>query len=122
MQIKRLLHVSRGVGNQLDAAAVFYADVLGLPILHRPATIEVPGLWLAVGDTQLHLNGRRAGPDQGDGPRPDHLCFAVDQLDAAVAELSAAGVHVVDAGSLAERQVWLRDPAGNAIELQQERT
>jgi len=35
-----------------------------------------------------------------------------------VAELEAAGIPYVEAGSLDVRQIWLRDPTGAAVELQ----
>ena len=39
------------------AARAFYVGVLGLEEIARPVTFTFPGLWLAIGDRQLHLIG-----------------------------------------------------------------
>ena len=50
-----------------------------------------------------------------------HYCVAVTDLDAAVAELEARGIELQRAvqgeGTV---QIWIADPAGNTIELQQD--
>jgi catechol 2,3-dioxygenase-like lactoylglutathione lyase family enzyme len=53
--------------------------------------------------------------------RGQHLALRVDDLDAAVAELEAAGVKVRRSEYMtgAGRQAFLRDPSGNRIELNQ---
>ena len=53
-------------------------------------------------------------------PAGNHYCVAVDDLDAAIAELEATGVDYVRGAQGDVVQVWLSDPAGNTIELQQE--
>ena len=40
-----------------DAARAFYVGVLGLEEVPRPPTFTFPGLWVAIGDRQLHLIG-----------------------------------------------------------------
>ena len=51
----------------------------------------------------------------------NHYCMAVDDLEAAIAELEAKGISyeraVQGAGTV---QIWISDPAGNTIELQQD--
>ena len=50
-----------------------------------------------------------------------HIGHAVDDLDAAIAELDARGIEYVRAVQGAGTvQIWITDPAGNTIELQQE--
>lgn len=119
MEITRLLHVSRSVVGALDDATTFYSEALGLSVAQRP-DLAVPGQWFTVGDSQLHLNARPAGHDPGSGPRPDHVCLGVADLDALLQRLDRRTVSYTIGGSLAGRQVWLRDPAGNVVELQED--
>jgi catechol 2,3-dioxygenase-like lactoylglutathione lyase family enzyme len=50
-----------------------------------------------------------------------HYCVAVDDLDTAIAELEARGIEYVRAVQGENTvQIWIADPAGNTIELQQE--
>jgi catechol 2,3-dioxygenase-like lactoylglutathione lyase family enzyme len=120
-EITRVLHVSIHTEGQLDASLAFYQQVLGLGQLPRPR-LAVPGAWLSAGAVEVHLNSRRALSTEVDGPSPVHICFGVWDLEQAVAELRAANVAFVEGGSLDVRQIWLRDPAGNAIELQEDRS
>ena len=99
-----------------DAAKTFYCDVLGLTaVATRPAEFGA-GHWLDAGGQQLHLM-EVAGPNTN----PGHFALRVDDLDSVVGEISAAGVrvdkipHTLGAG----QQAFLRDPAGNVIELNQ---
>ncbi len=109
-------HVRLGVPpGELGRAVAFYADVLGLREVPRPAESgSGEGAWLADGDVQVHL-----GADEGFAPAPKaHPAFRVDGFDALVARCAAAGVLVSEAASLAgRRRAHLRDPFGNRIEL-----
>ncbi len=73
-----------------------------------------------VGEQQLHLVGAppRGTPIDSTG---HHFCVAVDDLDGAIAELEARGIAyeraVQGQGTV---QIWVNDPAGNTIELQQD--
>lgn len=109
------LHHVAVVVNDLAAAREFYCDLLGLSEMNRP---EFPtrGLWLAVGDAQVHVA-------EGDDPVPrrHHFALAVDDLGAAITDLEGAGLEVrrfpVVEGAGA--QAGVRDPSGNLIELRQ---
>ncbi len=98
----------------------FYRDVLGLGDKARPEIPGIPGHWHAVGDQELHLVG---APPRGTtiDSTGHHYCVAVTDLDAAVAELEARGIEferaVQGPGTV---QIWITDPAGNTIELQQD--
>ena len=48
-----------------------------------------------------------------------HICLEVDEIEAAIAELSARGIEATDKklGSDNSWQAWLTDPDGNRIEL-----
>lgn len=119
MRVTRVLHHSLNVEGRLDPTVAFYRDLLGVPDEERPSIPGVGGHWFASGDTQLHL----VDAPEGAGPiRPTghHLCFAVADLETAVAELDAAGIDCLRAMQGATEQVWFCDPAGNTIEIQQD--
>ena len=56
-----------------------------------------------------------------DGQSFRHICLEVEDMDNAVAQLTAAGVEVTEPtlGSDQSIQAWLADPDGNRIELHQ---
>ena len=121
MKVTRFHHVSVNTnGIALPEVVAFYRDVLGLADESRPEIPGVPGHWNGVGDQQLHIVG---APSVGAGidPTGHHYCVAVEDLDAAIAELEAQNIEYVRAvqgeGTV---QIWITDPAGNTIELQQE--
>jgi len=119
MKVTRVLHHSLNVEGRLDSTVAFYRDFLHVPEETRPEIPGVDGHWFATSDTQLHLVDAPAGsgPIRPTGP---HVCFAVTDLEAAVDELEEAGIEWVRARQGTTEQVWLCDPAGNTIELQQE--
>ena len=121
MKVTRFHHVSVNTnGAPLDDVVAFYRDVFGLGDKARPEIPGVDGHWHAVGDQELHLVG---APPSGPGidPTGHHYCVAVDDLDAAIAELEAREIEYVRAVQGASTvQIWIVDPAGNTIELQQE--
>lgn len=123
MKVTRFHHVSvNTVGTPLPELITFYRDVLGLADRARPDIPGVPGQWLTVADQELHLVG---APPRGTAIDPigNHYCLAVDDLDAAVGELEALGINYVrEANGSGTVQVWITDPAGNTIELQQDTT
>ena len=121
MKVTRFHHVSVNSNDTpLDAMVEFYRDVLGLGDEPRPEIVGIPGHWHLVGDQQLHLVG---APPSGNAidTTGHHYCVAVDDLDTAIAELEARGIEYVRAVQGENTvQIWIVDPAGNTIELQQE--
>ena len=107
-------HVSINV-TDTSAARDFYVDVLGFTELARP-DFGFAGAWLQVGEQQLHLLELPMPEHKG-----QHFAPAVDDLDSAVALLRARGVEVGDPSEIEGvcRQVFLFDPCGNQIELNQ---
>jgi catechol 2,3-dioxygenase-like lactoylglutathione lyase family enzyme len=108
-------HVSINVGD-VEAAGQFYVDVLDMERLPRP-DFGFPGMWLRCGDQEIHLI-------QVDGhvaPRGQHFALRVDDIEAASQQLRDKGVEVSAVIDIpgAGRQVFLHDPAGNMIELNQ---
>lgn len=119
MRVTRVGHVSVNVEGTLDDTRGFYADVLGLGDRPRPEIPGVDGHWHGIADVELHLvDAPHAG--QGIDPTGPHFCVYVDDLDAAIAELDHREIPHLDAAQGTVRQVWITDPAGNTIELQQD--
>jgi catechol 2,3-dioxygenase-like lactoylglutathione lyase family enzyme len=122
VKASRILHASVNVTGNLEEARQFYEEVLGMSTTPRPEVPGVPGHWFAVGDAQVHLV---AAPPLGTDidPTANHFCIAVDDIEATVAELEARGVPYLRATQGDEEvvQVWVVDPAGNTVELQQDR-
>lgn len=121
MRVTRFHHVSVNChAAPLDEVAAFYGDLFDLSDAPRPDIPGVPGVWKGVGDLQLHLVGAapRGTPIDSTG---NHYCFAVDDLDAAIAELEARGIEYArEVQGASTVQIWINDPAGNTIELQQD--
>lgn len=101
------------VVTDLDAADTFYEEVLGLARLPRP-DFGFPGTWYACGPQAIHLF-TADNPEVG----RHHFAIEVNDLDGAVAALTAKGVDVRVAATFggAGRQAFLKDPSGNRIEL-----
>jgi catechol 2,3-dioxygenase-like lactoylglutathione lyase family enzyme len=115
----RINHVSINARN-LSESVDFYADLLGAEPIPTP-NFGLPVQWLALGRTQLHLFERDIEPTSH-----HHLGITVDNLEGVyrVAERrqcfehEAFGNHLVLLpGDLV--QLYIRDPAGNLVELDQ---
>jgi predicted enzyme related to lactoylglutathione lyase len=109
--------------DDLEAAKRFYGDTLGLQVSEEPQGL---GLRLATGGSVFLY------------PKPDHqaatftvLNFAVDDIEAAVDELTGKGVTMerydgfdqdergIASGGGGPRIAWCKDPAGNVISVVQ---
>ncbi len=119
MKVTRILHHSVNVEGGLGGAVGFYRGLFALGDLPRPEIPGIEGHWFAVGEAQVHLVDAPAGP----GPiRPagPHVCFGVEDLEAAVAELEAEGIEYTRGAQGTTVQIWIVDPSGNTVELQQD--
>lgn len=112
MRPSAIHHVSINVSDA-EACTAFYTAVLGGELRTDRPDFGFGGAWIDFGPTQVHLIEAEVPPNHG-----QHFALAVDDLDATVAELRAAGVHVGDPKPVGSaRQAFLTDPSGNAIEL-----
>src|SRR5580692_1889609 len=90
MKSTGLHHVAIPV-DDVDAALQFYVQDLGFSVNpERPSTITIEGFWLDVGDGVNQVHIMKGEPQAG----MFHFALAVDDLDAAIAELVAKGHEV----------------------------
>lgn len=107
-------HVSVNVSNPARSVA-FYTEVLGGTIRGDRPDFGIGGAWINLGRTQVHLIESAVPPNLG-----QHFAILVDDVDAAVRELRSKGIDVEDAKVVGpDRQTFINDPDGNAIELHQ---
>jgi methylmalonyl-CoA/ethylmalonyl-CoA epimerase len=101
--LRKIEHIALAVSD-LEAAVQHYAEVWGVGVEHRERVEDqgVEEAMLPVGDTYLQLLGA-TGPDstvakfidrRGEGLH--HIAYEVDDLEAALAELKAKGVPLID--------------------------
>jgi catechol 2,3-dioxygenase-like lactoylglutathione lyase family enzyme len=118
MEVTRILHHSVNVEGGLDENVAFYRR-LGLADLPRPSIPGIGGHWFGVGQAQVHLVDAPPG-EAAIRPTGPHVCFGVADLEAAIGELERDAVPYVRAAQGDVVQIWVTDPAGNTIELQQD--
>lgn len=102
--------------DDVEATVGFYAALLGREPVHRGAGIavfDVDGLQVLIHE--------RCEAEPGGVPCENHVAFAVDDVDAAIADLTRRGLAVEHAPRDYDwgRSAYLRDPAGGLIELKQ---
>ena len=118
MSLRGLDHINIGTP-RLEETTAFFRDVLGLTVGWRP-DFPFPGAWLYAGDTAVvHLVGLSEERRPSNEAALDHFAFRVDDFDAVVRRLDAAGLsyRAVEIPGTSIRQIFLRDPNGVAIEL-----
>src|ERR1700688_1369151 len=114
-------HVAIAVSD-LGAARDFYCGVLGFEELPRP-DLGIPGMWLRVGDLQLHFIETDEMPTPGKGFPHYALHVSTEAFDQTMQTLRDAGVAFlgepsarVDFGTTV-LAAFVNDPAGNVIAL-----
>jgi glyoxylase I family protein len=111
MRVRRIDHTSLRI-TDLARSREFYEGLLGLETAPRP-DLGFPGAWYEVAGTQLHLIQCGKMFDDID-PTDPHLALQVEDVDAVKRALDARGVRYLDFGG---RQLWIRDPDGNVVEI-----
>ncbi|MHB8605638.1 MAG: methylmalonyl-CoA epimerase [Thermoplasmatota archaeon] len=103
MKVKRVDHVGIAVAD-LASAKRFYEGVLGLKLTHEE-TVSDQGVrthFYKIGDTKMELlesldpSGAIARFIEKRGAGVQHLAIEVEDIDAALAELKAKGVKLLD--------------------------
>jgi catechol 2,3-dioxygenase-like lactoylglutathione lyase family enzyme len=99
-----------------DEARRFYADIIGLVEIPKPAAL-VPngGLWYQIADIQLHI-----GTENEVNHSKRHPALEVEDLQAARKHLEKHGVKIKDEIDIpGQTRFSFKDPFGNRIELLQ---
>ncbi len=125
MKITRINHMAFNVAGKVPEAREFYTKLLGLPEIairfggREPIIGSDKAFWIEKERTQMHLIGF---PKTGEPREPTntHVSWFVADLDEALAEIRAAGLELRTLGEGLGRIVWISDPAGNTVELQQD--
>jgi catechol 2,3-dioxygenase-like lactoylglutathione lyase family enzyme len=117
MSATRINHVSI-VANDLDESARFYEELFGMERIPT-AKFPEPVIWLRAGTNQLHL----FTADENARPRA-HVAFDVEDFEAVYAKAKEMGILDSSAFGSPLRthpagwaQLYLRDPAGNLLEI-----
>ena len=119
-----LAHVAIKV-TDLDRSLDFYINRLGFPEMLR-LNKDDGSTWLVylrITDNQYLEVFPGAENDRApgwDANGMNHMCLAVEDIDAVVKRIEAAGISLLLPLKLAvdgNRQAWLEDPDGNRIEL-----
>lgn len=117
MRAKGITHVSVGA-KDLEESAAFYKDFLGMEEIPAP-DFPFPVRWFRVGDLQLHLFHT-----ESDAPSGHHFGLDVDDFEALYGRAKDMGI--IDGSDYFSRvyelpdgatQLYVRDPAGNMVEL-----
>lgn len=105
--------VPRGAEAQ---AREFYCDFLGLREIDKPAALQGRGgLWLRVGDTQVHV-GTEDGVDRA--ATKAHVAYEVSDLARWRQRLQARGIAILDGIPIpGYDRCEIRDPFGNRVEF-----
>jgi methylmalonyl-CoA/ethylmalonyl-CoA epimerase len=101
--MNKISHIGVAV-NDLDAALALYRDAMGLHVEYRRVVpeqgVEIVGL--PVGESEIELlkplsdEGGVAAFLQKRGEGIHHICFEVDDIEAALAGLQAKGYALID--------------------------
>lgn len=110
------------VCTDLTEARRFYCDDLGFTELPRP-DLGIPGMWLMVGELQLHFIEADTMPVPG--PGFPHVAFHIEHADwdTTIERLRSAGVPFLGEPSQrvdferVVRAAFISDPSGNILEI-----
>ena len=125
MKITRMNHVAYNVAGCGAEARAFYTRLLGLPEVPiafpgRPTVMGSDrGFWIEQAGVQMHLIGVEKTGELRE-PVNTHVSWFVDKLAVAIEELRGAGIEMREMTGDVGHIVWIADPAGNTIELQQD--
>ena len=120
MRATRINHVSVSA-RDLAESVRFYIEVLGLEPVATP-DFGFPVQWLQLGQVQLHVFEHT----QGEAPVSHHVAIEVDDFASVLREVRQRGIedretfgHWLYRLPDGAAQLYLRDPGGNLIEIDQ---
>jgi catechol 2,3-dioxygenase-like lactoylglutathione lyase family enzyme len=118
LSITGIDHIQIAVPKALEAECLaFYRQVFGFPEIPKPEELRGRGgAWFQVGGLQMHIG---VDPEPSPGSKR-HVCFLVDDVAVAKAELAERSIPIEEE-NVAEglHRIFVRDPAGNRIEIGQ---
>lgn len=117
MKIVGLHHAQITIPKGAEAPGrAFYCDVLGLPEIAKPPSLQGRGgFWLQVGDQQVHVGTEDSAARS---QTKAHLAYQVDDLAAWQARLAALGIAIGNSVPIpGYARFEFRDPFGNRVEL-----
>jgi catechol-2,3-dioxygenase len=105
----------------LEKLRDFYCNVVGLAVGHRPP-FNIPGYWLYAGEQPvLHMSEAAAGDVRATHTATtfDHVAFNCTDRAGFEARLARLGIQyrTVRVPHTNQVQLFVRDPAGNGVEL-----
>lgn len=101
MNIKRISHLGIAVAD-LEQVKSFYADMLGLKVDHEERVDDLLTAFVPLGGTDLELltdldpEGVISKFIERRGQGIQHIAYEVENIDAALEELKAKGVQLID--------------------------
>jgi len=127
MKIKRIDHIGIVVNN-LEEATALYRDTLGLTLTRIEEAPEqgVRIAFLPVGESEVEIlepidktSGGVAAYLEKRGECMHHLCFEVEDIEAALRELAACGVRLIDeepkVGAHGQKMAFLHPKATHGV-------
>src|SRR6185312_1792349 len=122
VSVVKLAHVNVTCATELEEDTKhLYGVVMGLIEVPKPPESKGRGgAWYQLGAVQLHLSRENPAPDNTGSKR--HVCYSVRSLNEAEQNFRAAGIEIIP-DSLpipGSPRFYVRDPAGNLLEIAQE--
>jgi glyoxylase I family protein len=120
MIIKQVAHICIG-STDLAKTEHFYCDILGMERgFDFLKNDELYGFYIKAGEN-TYIEVFTQDEVKSERPLLQHLCFEVEDLEAAIAEIKAKGVDVTPKKQGGDKswQAWIADPSGVRIELMQ---
>lgn len=119
INITRINHSAINTAGDVEQMKAFYCGHLGAKTVPRDIPPEyedkIPGFWMQFENGQIHVIGNPASGG-GRNPLDPHIAYYVSSLEDAERYLAENSIDFDKIGGF----VFVSDPAGNIIELQQD--